>query len=245
LLADKNHGFVFAGVADIAKHTKKWSTDKAPYTQRQVERILKTMRDLGVLSPRRLQPVGKRNRWGSALSGHEWWSESIGHYCDFKYWDQQHSRQNVGRDVAPDVGRDVAPDVHPNGDNVGRDVARPTDILTPNPHDSDDLRTRKIPEPKEPFLALKPKEPKEPKEPATLTRDDSSEAPIKPEASPVGQEEAAAVEIAAVRRLSAPEQTKRFEEISGLTSSKQILTTDPARGTATWVAQKASDIICE
>jgi hypothetical protein len=108
LLAANHGGFVFAGIGNIAEHTKNWKDQPFQYSYRQCKRIIKAFRALGILSERQAVKIKGRTRRGWQFVDHVFWAESYGHYCDFKRWEeyeasyQQHKQHNVPIDV-PDV----------------------------------------------------------------------------------------------------------------------------------------------
>jgi hypothetical protein len=108
LLAKKHGGFIFPGIKDIARHTKKWNKDRTPFSERQCKRIIRDFITLGILEKRVIRTPLNIPYSGWQFREHDSWAESGGGFCEFKDWEhltlaQEDKKQNVPSDVPPDV----------------------------------------------------------------------------------------------------------------------------------------------
>ena len=129
VLAARHGGFVFPSVRNIAAHTKCWRNKSSKYSERQVKRILRTFKSLGVLGQYETRTIHRRSYRGWQFGEHRLWAETLGDLCEFKYWSeyadsckgkcfQGFREQNVPADVTTDVPADVTK----NQQNVPADV---------------------------------------------------------------------------------------------------------------------------
>jgi hypothetical protein len=88
LLAVRHGGFVFPSIRDVAKHTKKWGSDREPFSIRQCKRILRSFRALGILGEYETRTIHGRAYRGWQMAGHRWWAEAHEDVCEFKRWDE-------------------------------------------------------------------------------------------------------------------------------------------------------------
>jgi hypothetical protein len=86
VLAERHGGFVFPGISDITRHTKKWNKSRQPFSERQCKRILRMFRELKILGRRETRTIHGRRYKGWQMSKHSFWAELNGGICDFKHW---------------------------------------------------------------------------------------------------------------------------------------------------------------
>ncbi len=124
MLGARNDGFVFAGLKNIADHTKRWAVviGEQHFSVRHCQRILRDFRDLGVIGPRVKRQVRGCLVEGFQLRNHASWTEQCGgDRCELRFrkrlllrMTREVTRENVVANVVPDVVANVVQ----NGQNV-------------------------------------------------------------------------------------------------------------------------------
>lgn len=120
LIRSKNNhgGFLFMEVDDIVAHTKDWSKGGKPFTRRQVQRVLKAFRLLGIIGKYETRLIKGRAKSGWQMASHFFWAETKGGQCDFKHWEKfepcQREVMNNQQDVTANVTLNVTANVTPN-----------------------------------------------------------------------------------------------------------------------------------
>jgi len=120
MLAARNDGFVFAGLENIADHTKKWAAAVGfgdHFSVRHCQRILRDFRNLKVIGARTKREIRKCLVEGIQLYPHASWTEHCGDRCELRFWerlDTGPTKENVVANVVPDVVANVVQ----NGLNV-------------------------------------------------------------------------------------------------------------------------------
>lgn len=118
LLAANNGGFVFASIKNISGHTKKWREKSNHYSLSECKKIIRALRGLRVLGKYETRVIRGRAYRGWQFADHVFWSENIGHICEFKFWSeydesQLQSSQGFTQQNGPGDGPDYGPNDEP------------------------------------------------------------------------------------------------------------------------------------